>query len=258
MDYIDGIPIDKTKTLKQLGYNMEEICTKLIQNYCHQILDTAFFHADPHPGNIWIKEGKIIWLDYGMMGTISERDKKLFGKAMFAVANNNVSDLKNVLLSMGKINGSINHTSLYNDIEVILSSYMDLEFSNMHMGKMLEEVIEVAKRNNISMPPGITMLGRGCVTIEGVLEKCAPNVNMMKIISIYVASKINEDFNIGKVIRSSARDTSEAISKGIKIPSQLSELLQASLKGQVKLNLEVMGSKAVSYTHLTLPTKRIV
>lgn len=77
MEYIEGIPIDQIQTLEAMGYDMTEIGEKLADNYCKQIFDDAFFHADPHPGNIWIRDGKIVWLDFGMMGRLTARDKSL-------------------------------------------------------------------------------------------------------------------------------------------------------------------------------------
>ena len=75
MEYIEGIPIDQIQTLEAMGYDMTEIGEKLADNYCKQIFDDAFFHADPHPGNIWIRDGKIVWLDFGMMGRLTARDR---------------------------------------------------------------------------------------------------------------------------------------------------------------------------------------
>ena len=62
--YIDGIPIDAIKRLKYEGYDLDEIALKMADNCCKQILDDRFFHADPHPGNILIDEGKIAWIDF--------------------------------------------------------------------------------------------------------------------------------------------------------------------------------------------------
>ena len=115
MEYIEGIPIDQIQTLEAMGYDMTEIGEKLADNYCKQIFDDAFFHADPHPGNIWIRDGKIVWLDFGMMGRLTARDKSLFRQAIAALANRDVYELKNVILTLGVVKGKVNHTRLYTD-----------------------------------------------------------------------------------------------------------------------------------------------
>ena len=68
MEYIDGYSVSDTHTLEQEGYDLVEIGEKLADNYVRQIMQDGFFHADPHPGNLRIRGGKIVWLDMGMMG----------------------------------------------------------------------------------------------------------------------------------------------------------------------------------------------
>lgn len=68
MEYVDGISIRDTQKLVKNGYDLAEIGEKLLDNYATQILDDGFFHADPHPGNIEIKDGCIVYLDLGNMG----------------------------------------------------------------------------------------------------------------------------------------------------------------------------------------------
>ena len=73
MEYIDGIGVDEKDKLLEAGYDLDEIGTKMADNYVKQIMEDGFFHADPHPGNMRIRDGKIVWIDMGMMGRFSKR-----------------------------------------------------------------------------------------------------------------------------------------------------------------------------------------
>ena len=75
MEYIDGYAVDDKEKLLVDGYDLEEVGIKLIDHYIKQVMDDGFFHADPHPGNVKIRDGKIIWIDMGMMGRLTERDR---------------------------------------------------------------------------------------------------------------------------------------------------------------------------------------
>ena len=88
MSYIGGIQIDRLEELRTLGYDNTEIGQKAAENYCKQILDDGFFHADPHPGNLWIDGGKIAWLDFGMTGRLSEGMKHILKNAIMAILQN--------------------------------------------------------------------------------------------------------------------------------------------------------------------------
>ena len=82
MEYIDGFGIDDKDALLEHGYDLKEIGSKLVDNYIKQVMDDGFFHADPHSGNVKIRDGKIIWIDMGMMGRLTERDREMIGKAV--------------------------------------------------------------------------------------------------------------------------------------------------------------------------------
>lgn len=101
MEYIDGIVIDDRKTLEEGGYDLREIASKLAENYIKQIVDDGFFHADPHPGNLRIRDGKIIWIDFGMMGTLQRSDKDLMKKAVQAIGSNDTELMVDVILTLG-------------------------------------------------------------------------------------------------------------------------------------------------------------
>lgn len=243
MEYVDGVQIDDVEELKKRGYDIREIGTKLAENYCKQVLDDAFFHADPHPGNIWIREGKIVWLDLGMMGRLTSRDKHLFRAAIRAVVNNDVYELKNIILTLGVVKGRVNHARLYTDLDDMVLKYGDLDLGSMNLGQMVQELLELAKNNGIGMPTGVTMLGRGVMTIEGVLSACCPDVSFLKIVSAHLAGEYAGEFDLSKELRHKARAFYNLFSKGIEIPAQLSDVLKMTIKGQTKLNLELTGSE---------------
>ena len=119
MEYMDGIRINDFATLEKHGYDRDEIGKKLAANYIKQALDDGYFHADPHVENLKIKDGKIIYLDFGMMGRLSKRDRELLSKCIIAIINDDVTEVSHILLAFGKTRGNIDHMTLKNDIILI-------------------------------------------------------------------------------------------------------------------------------------------
>lgn len=101
MECMDGIPLDDGEGLQAACVDMERIGRRLGINYVKQMIDDGFFHADPHPGNIWVKDGRIIWLDLGMMGRLSVRDRNSFRHAIMALVTNDVYGMKEAVLALG-------------------------------------------------------------------------------------------------------------------------------------------------------------
>ena len=122
MEYIDGHRIDEISKLKAQGYNVEELGIHLGKNYVKQIIEDGYFHADPHPGNIWIKNGKIIWLDLGMMGRLSSKERDALKKAVYALVQHDTYEMKNAILTLGTVQGKLNHIQLYEDIDNLMST----------------------------------------------------------------------------------------------------------------------------------------
>ena len=242
MEYIEGFDLDRPDILTDNGYDLEEIGLKLADNYVTQIIDDGFFHADPHPGNLRIREGQIVFLDLGMMGRLSQRDKALFRQAVRAIAEHNVNALKDVLLTLGVHNGRINHTRLYGDIEDLLTQYGSMGLADMDLGRMLEEFLGLANSHGISMPEGVTMLTRGMLTIQGVLASLAPELNLVQIMANRMLGEAARDFDLLAELKDGGKTLAASGRKAVALPAQLSDLLGMTIKGQTKVNLELTGS----------------
>ena len=238
MEYIDGIQIDRVDLLETLGYDMTEIGQKTAENYCKQILEDGFFHADPHPGNLWIAGGKIAWLDLGMTGHLNAHNKQLLKKAISALLENDIYALKNVLLAFGEPKERINHARLYTDIDDIVSRYMSMDFGNMKLGELIERLLDLVKEHKIAVTPDITLLGRSMITMEGTLSICSPEVNILQILSVHMSSLILKNLDVKKLLKHKGRKAYTSLDKSLDIPAQLSDLLNITKNGQTKLNLE--------------------
>ena len=214
MEYIEGYPIDEKEVLEKEGYDLEEIGTKLVDHYIKQVMDDGFFHADPHPGNVHISDGKIVWIDMGMMGRLSDRDRELISDAIQGIAINDIGMIQDAVLALGEFRGKPDQSKLYEDISSLMIKYGKLDMGNIDVAEAMQDLMEVMKTNRISMPHGLTMLARGLTQMEGVLAEICPQINMVEI--------------------ASAR---------IEIPSLAADALQGYMKGQTRVNLDLHVSK---------------
>lgn len=245
MDYVDGIQIDEVKRLEELGYDMTEIGQKAAENYCKQILEDGFFHADPHPGNLWIAGGQIAWLDLGMTGRLTQHSKKLLKNAITAILEHDIYSLKNVLLAFGEPQDRINHARLYTDIDDILGRYMSVDFGTMRLGDLLERMLFLVKEHRLAITPDVTLLSRSMITMEGTLAVCAPEVNILQILSVHMSSLLLKDLDAKKLLTRKGRQLYASLDKSLDIPVQLSDLLNITKNGQAQLNLQVSDSEEI-------------
>ncbi len=239
MEYIDGIPVDDKDTLLAEGYDLNEIGTKMADNYIKQIMEDGFFHADPHPGNVYIRDGKIVWMDMGMMGRFSPRDQEQIQKAIRGVATQDVSAVVEAVMSVGEFSDRPNQKQLYTDVRNWLIRYGNTGFGSMNMGSLMQDLAEVMRDNRMGMPASLTMLVRGLTTIEGVLAEIAPDISLIQVAAVRLAESRRENFDWKKELQDNGKEIWQALHKGIKIPSYVADLLHSYTEGQTRINLDL-------------------
>ena len=246
MEYIDGIPILATDRLRAAGYDLEEIGEKILDNSATQILDHGFFHADPHPGNLLIRNGKVVYIDLGIMGRLSPRDRAGFGNIIQAVGMQSATELKDALLAfaIAKDNAAIDHTRFLADLDLLLDDYGSCDVGDIDIGQFLNDILMLTRTCKVTLPPSITSVSRGLVTLEGTILPFIPNENVVSIINAHIQRTKNQGDelvsameDLALALRSSAHGTLDA--------AQYSgEALKMLTRGQLKVNTEVLGSEA--------------
>lgn len=240
MEYIDGIRIDNIEQLKENGYDLSEIGIKLTNNYIKQLLEDGFFHADPHPGNIQVKGGKIFWIDLGMVGTLSLYDKEMLMKVVKAFVEKDINEIKTVLLIMGKPKGNVDEEKLYNDLDSIVNKYSNMSMKEMNLTVIIEEFMTLAKEHNITMPKGISLFARGLLTIQGVIAILCPEIDLIEILTNFLNNNLMKSIDIRKEILSIGKAILCSSKKSIGIVTELSNLINTIIKGQSKINLKIL------------------
>lgn len=240
MEYIDGVTIDRIDLLQEDGYDLEEISQKLATNYIKQAIDDGYFHADPHADNIKIENGKIVFLDFGMMGRLDAQNKKLLKECIVAILYDDITTIERILLTLGETKQEINHHQLQQEIKKILDQNKTAEISNIDLREFLNDMLSLLATNRIKLPKDITMLLRGIIVIEGVLEEINPDISLIQVLKDFIKSThwINH------------KEMKDLMQKGYKngrafleLPSELLTLLRGINHNQESIRIENHDSK---------------
>ena len=249
MEEIGGICIDDLPALRAQGYDPAEISRKLCTHYMKQILDDGFFHADPHPGNLRILDGQIIWLDLGMAGRLSPKDQAAFTKAIAAMANHDIGSMTDAVLSISRHTQPVHREALYSDIDSMMTQYLHVDIGSMNISELMQNVLALAQRHHLTMPPGITLLARGVSTLEGLVADLSPDVNVMQIFSQRFAHHIFKDIDLQKVLLQNSQELYESIHKSLSTPALLNDALRAALKGELRLQVDTLQTIPTEQAH---------
>lgn len=237
MEKIDGFKIDEIDVLKANGYDLNDIGNKLARSFFKQIFEDGFFHADPHPGNLIIRATQICYIDFGLMGCISNSLKASLNKMILAIAYNDINALVSLLMSIGVRHGKIDRNALYEDVEYLLNNYLSTSIKNIKISLLFQEVFDITNRNNIQLPKELTILVRSIVITEGVLSKISPDLALLDIIIPYIKEQNKtiffENINFDDLFVHS----SKFIKDSILVPSKFIEFSDSIVSGRAKVQL---------------------
>ena len=199
-------------------------------------------NADPHPGNVKIQDGKIVWIDMGMMGRLTERDKELIGKAIRGIAENDISMIQEAVMALGEFKEKPDQSVLYEDISELMSKYGSLDMGEIDVAEVMMDLMEVMKENKISMPHGLTMLARVLANMEGVLADIAPQINMIEIASRHISESMWKDLDWKKELKHAGKNLYRSMHKAVEVPGLAADALHGLMKGQTRVNLDLHAS----------------
>lgn len=246
MEYIDGIPILALDRLRAAGYDLEEIGQKLLDNYATQILDHGFFHADPHPGNLLVRKGKVVYIDLGIMGRLSPRDRAGFGNIIQAVGMQSATELKDALLAfaIAKDNGAIDHTRFLADLDSLLGDYGSCDVADIDIGQFLNDILMLTRSCRVTLPSSIASVSRGIVTLEGTIAPFIPNDNVVSIINAHIQRSKDPSEELVSAIENLALSLRLSANGALDAAQYSGEALKMLTRGQLKVNMEMLGSDA--------------
>lgn len=247
MTFVDGYSVSKKDRMIEEGYNPEDVGYAILENYVHQILDVGTFHGDPHQGNIMFSHGKVYWIDFGMIGRVTNQDINLLQNMILSLLEYDMDGLTNAILSMGAGSSLTNRNMLMEDIDAFLSKYMSVTSAeDLDLAVLLTEITDLAARNHVSMPGKYTMLVRSIATIEGVMEQLSPEVNLFKILSDKLMDRAKKSFDVNQALTSAGKDVLKFSKKTSQIPTLTSDALNSVVKGRLKVTTEVTTLQEVS------------
>ena len=243
MDYIEGIPINDTGRLLREGYDISEIGIKLADNYTSQMLDDGFFHADPHPGNLVVRGGKIVYLDLGIMGRLSSHDRSAMRDMVTAVARCDSPGLAEGLkrFSISDTSG-IDDAHLLADLDAIVADYGLADLSDLDVGAFFNSLISMAQKDGIELPSSVTMLARSLVTLEGTVHGLLPDTSIVEIIHAHLKAHTHVSELAKHESRRLARESVAATHGLLSAASDAGLAMRMLTRGQLRVNLDLAGT----------------
>ncbi len=248
MDYVDGISIADPERLVEAGYDLEKVGSSIVDDYATQVLQDGFFHADPHAGNIIVRDGIVYFIDMGMVGRMSSHDRGIVKDMIYAVATGDVPKLKDSLMRFAVTRGDsaeLDHSTFLSDLDFIIADFAGLDLKDLDIGEFLTSLISLARKNDVELPSVVTMFARGMVTLEGLLTEYMPDVNMIEIITEHIEHEKSSYRRAREAADELTHASYRALKGHLEMAEQLGLASRMLTRGQLKMNMQVLGSEQV-------------
>ncbi len=177
-EFLKGWKITDLDKIDRLGFNRKKIVENLTDSYFKMVFVDGIFHADPHPGNLFIlPDGKIGCVDFGMVGRVSKEMKKLLYEHIIAVTSLDINLAMRFYENLGMITPKTDIEEFLRDIEVFLEKYHNKSLEKINMKEMVLDLLEIIKEHRLKLPTQLAYLGKTAINLEGVVREIYPEFN---------------------------------------------------------------------------------
>ena len=201
MEFIQGIKVSKIEQLKKENINTKDVAKNGFALLCEQIFEHRFFHADPHPGNIFVTEDhKISFIDFGMMGTITKEEQKVLIELISNISAKESEKVSLSILNMTNHPDNINQSDFIRDMSVIINGYMYSDLKDINNKDLFHDVTIVIAKYKISFQNSYYLFFKSLSTIEGVGRMLDPEFNAVENIKPIVLKFFKTQFSIKNLL----------------------------------------------------------
>lgn len=185
MEWLHGVPLLSadlvTKNGKDPRTQRREITTLLLRAFFQQLYIDGFFHADPHPGNLfYLDDGRVALIDCGLVGRLDPRTQQILTEMLLAIVDLDAQRCTQLTLQLSDSSGAVNLVRLENDYARMLRKYFNLSLSQMNFSKIFYEVLQTARNNKIRMPSNLGLYAKTLANLEGTGRIFDPELNLIE------------------------------------------------------------------------------
>ena len=181
-EWISGLRIDDVEGLIAAGHKIEEITDRAATSFFNQVFRDGYFHADMHPGNIFItSDGTLVPIDFGIMGSLQPEDRFFLGNLLIALLERDYDKVAQLHYDAGMLPETASHALFAQNLRAFVDPIMDKPIGEIELSKALGQILQISARFDIFVQPQFNLLQKTMVMAEGVARSLNPNANIWQL-----------------------------------------------------------------------------
>jgi ubiquinone biosynthesis protein len=236
LDYVEGTKV--SEVTEQAGFDLEKVARNIIEAAFRQLFEDGLFHGDPHPGNILVLPGnRIALLDFGLMGRLTRVQREALVTLIVAVALRDPDSVARILNRIGVPDEHSPIAEFKGDIRRILERYLGLKLEEIRTATLLRDLLDLSVRHRIRIPKEYAVLAKASITVEGIIRRIYPRLDILEIGLPYAKELLFQRFNPGDASSTLMKSLLKIQGLAEDVPGQLTQILVDLEGGKFRVNV---------------------
>lgn len=249
MEYIDGIKASDLKALREGDYDCRLLAARGADLMMAQIFEYGFFHADPHPGNVFILPDNIVcYLDYGMMGRISREERERFAELLLAVVRKDESRAAAAILELTEHDGEPDRSRLEREIGSFIDRYLYRPLKDIRMGEVLTKMLDLAVSFRLNIKPNLYLMMKAISQVESLGTDLDPEFEIISRARPFVERLQWARFHPRRLSEDILASGTDLISLFHDIPNEFRSILRQTRAGKLNVVFQHRGLEKLRAT----------
>lgn len=242
LEYIEGWKLSELAEPESLGIDAFGLAKHGAEAFMKQVLEDGFFHGDLHPANLLITpDGKIAYLDFGIVGTVPEQDKEAIARMLLGIIRRDVGEIIAEARSIGVEITSDKVEEMRKGLADAIDRYSGKKLGEIKIDVIGREFLSLIYRNRIRIPRNYALLAKALITVEGTAKKLYPDINILEIAQPYVIDLIDRKYGKNVTAEVIYEEMKEEVKHAFEFPRQVHEILNQVRAGELKVRYHHVG-----------------
>ena len=238
MERINGIPVSDVESLKQAGVDLKRLAENGIELFLTQVIRDSYFHADMHPGNIFIRPGEngaaqIVVVDFGIMSSLSEFDQRYLAENFLAFLNRDYKKVATLHVDSGWVPASTRVDEFESAIRTVCEPMFDRSLDHISFGTILLRLFQTAREFNMPILPQLILLQKTLVNVEGLGRQLYPELDVWKTTKPMFEHWMNKRVGVGHLIEGTKYNIPHWLDRLPDLPNKVIDLVERMREGKI-------------------------
>ncbi|MDI6742017.1 MAG: AarF/ABC1/UbiB kinase family protein [Smithella sp.] len=242
MEYMDGIKVTEIEKLEAAGLNLKTITIRGADFIMKQVFEFGFFHADPHPGNVFVLPDNVVCpIDFGMTGSVDKRQRALFVDIMESMALKDAERCARLMLELGEYDEEPDIRVFEREVEDFMGKHLFKSLKDIDVARLLQDVLDIATKNKIRVPPVIFLMIKAFAAVEGIARLLDPEFDMVGHAAPFVKKAKLARYSPQKIAENLFTTLSDSLTVLRMLPREVMQIIKLARQNKLTVNMEMRG-----------------